>query len=175
MVILFTGLFSRFYFIPRSNADASNLNSHSGFHIKTKSTCLLGFGAFPSSYCRQRHSAKFAKPKSCILLNLILLCGDVNVTHGPNWKYRCGLYKKPVKSNQRGIQCDSWWIPATCKLFMLVDLSWLLHSQFCTYASGLVFKYSELIKILMTYCLTVIILQGLIQQRVHRSVTWNQN
>ena len=116
MVILFIGSFLHFYLIPRSNAEASNLNGQSGFHIKTKSTCLLGFEAFASAYRRQRHSAMFAKPKSFIVLNLILLCGDINVNPGPNWKYPCGICKKPVKSNQRGIQCGSCdvWIQTRC-------------------------------------------------------------
>lgn len=37
LLILFIGLFSRFYLTPRSNADASNPNGLSGFHIKTES------------------------------------------------------------------------------------------------------------------------------------------
>ena len=70
--------------------------------------------------------------KSSILLNLILLCGDVNVNPGPNWKYACGLCKKPVKSNQRGIQCDSCdvWIHTRC-LGMNNDEYQLLANSSC--------------------------------------------
>ena len=49
LVILFIGLFSRSYLIPRSNTDTSNSNNLSEFPIKTESTCLLGFEAFTSS------------------------------------------------------------------------------------------------------------------------------
>ena len=134
LVILFIGLFSRFYLIPRSNADASNSNGPSGFYIKSESTCLLGSEAFASSYRRQRCSAMFAKSKSCILLNLILLCGDVNINPGPNWKCPCGLCKKPVKSNQRGIQCDSCdtWIHTRC-LGMNNDEYQLLANSSCSW------------------------------------------
>lgn len=59
LVILFIGLFSRSYLIPRSNTDTSNSNNLSEFPIKTESTCLLGFEAFASSYRPQRRSAMF--------------------------------------------------------------------------------------------------------------------
>ena len=63
LVILFIGLFSRSYLIPRSNTDTSNSNNLSEFPIKTESTCLLGFEAFASSYRPQRRSAMFVKSK----------------------------------------------------------------------------------------------------------------
>ena len=45
-------------------------------------------------------------------LLLLLLSGDVSLNPGPdsgprNWKYPCGTCQKPVRSNQRGLQCDS--------------------------------------------------------------------
>ena len=45
-------------------------------------------------------------------LLLLLLSGDVALNPGPGagpriWKYPCGTCQKPVKSNQRGLQCDS--------------------------------------------------------------------
>ncbi len=40
-------------------------------------------------------------------MSLVLLsCGDVHPCQGPNYKYPCGVCKKPVKSNQKGILCD---------------------------------------------------------------------
>ena len=44
-----------------------------------------------SAHRPQRRSAMFVKFKSWILLNLILLCGDVIINPGPNWKCPCGL------------------------------------------------------------------------------------
>ncbi|XP_048575802.1 uncharacterized protein LOC125557331 [Nematostella vectensis] len=51
-----------------------------------------------------------------LLCGLLLLCGDISLNPGPAWKYPCGLCKKPVKSNQRGLQCDSCniWNHAKC-------------------------------------------------------------
>ena len=46
------------------------------------------------------------KPKSLlVVLNILLLCGDVDLNPGPQWKYPCGVCRKPVKSNQKGIRC----------------------------------------------------------------------
>ena len=51
-----------------------------------------------------------------ISCGLLLLCGDVSLNPGPAWKYPCGICSKSVKSNQRGIQCDSCdiWHHAKC-------------------------------------------------------------
>ena len=43
---------------------------------------------------------------SKIFFSLLFLCGDIQLNPGP-YKYPCGICAKPVKSNQRGIQCDS--------------------------------------------------------------------
>ena len=40
------------------------------------------------------------------LLILLLYCGDVELNPGPQWKYPCGICRKPDKQNQQGIQCD---------------------------------------------------------------------
>lgn len=39
-------------------------------------------------------------------VSLLLLSGDISVNPGPCYKYPCGICGKPVKLNQRGIQCD---------------------------------------------------------------------
>ena len=52
------------------------------------------------------------------LLLLLLLAGDIEVNPGPvrKWKYPCGVCSAPVKSNQRGIQCDvcANWLHTRC-------------------------------------------------------------
>ena len=56
-------------------------------------------------------------PRFLISIWLILLGGDVEVNPGPrNWKYPCGVCAKPVKSNQRGVQCDvcTMWLHTRC-------------------------------------------------------------
>ena len=45
----------------------------------------------------------------------LLLCGDISSNPGPT-KFPCGLCTKPVKVNQRGIQCDycDFWFHVKC-------------------------------------------------------------
>ena len=50
LVLLFIGLFTHFYLIPRPPAATSNSNNKSQLTIKSESTCLSGFKAFASSY-----------------------------------------------------------------------------------------------------------------------------
>lgn len=38
--------------------------------------------------------------------DLLLLCGDISLNPGPSVKHRCAVCDKPVKSNQKAIQCD---------------------------------------------------------------------
>ena len=134
MVLLFVGLFTRFYLIPRPPAATSNSNNKSELTIESESTCLSGFEAFASSYRNQRRSTMFVRSKSYLLLNLLLLCGDIDTNPGPNWKYPCGSCKKPVKSNQHGIQCDSCdsWIHTRC-LGMNNDEYQLLANSSCSW------------------------------------------
>ncbi|XP_048588419.1 uncharacterized protein LOC125572237 [Nematostella vectensis] len=46
------------------------------------------------------------RPKLFTLLSLLLLSGSVEPNPGPNYKFPCGICSKPVRINQRGIQCD---------------------------------------------------------------------
>ncbi len=41
------------------------------------------------------------------LLFILLLGGDIQINPGPNYKYLCGVCSKPVKSNQKYLQCDN--------------------------------------------------------------------
>ena len=52
----------------------------------------------------QRRSAMFVKSKSWILLNLILLCGDVNINPGPNWNVPAGYVKIITSTNLPRLQ-----------------------------------------------------------------------
>ena len=55
--------------------------------------------------------------RSLLSFWLILLAGDVEVNPGPrNWKYPRGVCAKPVKSNQRGVQCEvcTLWLHTRC-------------------------------------------------------------
>ena len=49
--------------------------------------------------------------------SLLCLAGDVELNPGPNYKYPCPRCNKPVKSNQKGIQCDTCnnWFHANCE------------------------------------------------------------
>ena len=50
------------------------------------------------------------------LLSMLLLNGNVETNPGPQYKYPCGDCAKPVKCNQKGIQCDmcNIWYHARC-------------------------------------------------------------
>ena len=48
---------------------------------------------------------------------ILLLGGDVQLNPGDKWKFPCGIYTKPVKINQKGIQqdeCHSWFHSKCC-------------------------------------------------------------
>ena len=134
LVLLFIGLFTRFYLIPRPPAATSNSNNKSELTIKSESTCLSGFEAFASSYRNQRRSTMFVRSKSYLLLNLLLLCGDIDTNPGPNWKYPCSSCKKPrclgMNNDEYQLLANSScsWICPDCDLPsffspMLLDLS----------------------------------------------------
>ena len=56
--------------------------------------------------------------KKC-LLTVLLLGGDIHLNPGPNWKYPCETCNKPVKRNQKGIQCDHcdlWYHTKCCSI-----------------------------------------------------------
>lgn len=66
---------------------------------------------------------------------LLLVAGDVEANPGPtccpNWKFPCGVCDKPVKSNQRGIQCEVCysWLHVKCINMSSDDYSWLQVSD----------------------------------------------
>ena len=105
-------LFVRFFdcnYFKKSNYE-DNFNQRHWQHpiIGTSTVFRVGQQAFWSSTSGKRTAILDYKLGlgSC-LLNLLLLCGDVSINPGPSYKYLCGKCEKPVKSNQRGIQCDS--------------------------------------------------------------------
>ena len=61
-----------------------------------------------------------SSPIRTFLQWLLLVAGDVEANPGPtrrpNWKFPCGVCDKPVKSNQRGIQCEVCysWLHVKC-------------------------------------------------------------
>ena len=137
ITLLFLGLFIHCNLAPRYREDTSNyyLSSTSEFPIKLQSISSPGFEVFLTSQrCQRRAAIFFQKPQSCFLLNLMLLCGDINVNPGPVWKFPCGLCKKPVKCNQPGIQCDSCdsWLHVRCLEMNIDDYETLAISS-CTW------------------------------------------
>ena len=137
ITLLFLGLFIHCNLTPRYREDTSTYYSSNISEIKLQSICSPGFEVFLASQPCQRRAAIFVqKPKSCFLLNLLLLFGDVNVNPGPAWKFPCGLCKKPVKCNQRGIKCDSCdsWLHVCCLEMNIDDYETLaISSEGCDY------------------------------------------
>ena len=50
------------------------------------------------------------------LINLLCISGDIHLNPGPNYRNPCGVCTKPVRSNEKGIWCDSYdfWLHAKC-------------------------------------------------------------
>lgn len=54
-----------------------------------------------------------------VTFSLLLIAGDVHPHPGPQWKFPCGVCDKPVKRNQKGIQCDNcdkWYHNKCCHI-----------------------------------------------------------
>ena len=54
---------------------------------------------------------------STILATCLLLSGDVELNPGPTFKFPCARCERPVKSNQKGLQCDACdrWFHCACE------------------------------------------------------------
>lgn len=71
---------------------------------------------------------------------LLLKCGDVERNSGPCYKFPCGVCSNPVKSNQKGIQCDlcDQWYHINCEHMpnsIYDSLSSSVDSWFCSSCS----------------------------------------
>ena len=95
-------------------------------------TCLNGYVISPS-LLRMRmnevgllvNETRRTKPTSLphnsgsMALRLIILSGDIAQNPGPKYRYPCSACSKPVKSNQKGIHCDScdtWYHTKCCSI-----------------------------------------------------------
>ena len=63
-------------------------------------------------------SLKLYGSRELLLSSILLLCGDIRTNPGP-LKHPCGLCSKPVKRNQKGIECEDCfeWFHTNC-IFM---------------------------------------------------------
>ena len=64
-----------------------------------------------SRVARCKHSHLTHAASTRYFIYILLLSGDIAPNPGPrprtvNWRHPCGSCKKPVRSNQRGLQCD---------------------------------------------------------------------
>lgn len=78
--------------------------------LASKAPLSVGLETFNRSHREHVKSAilkRDSATKVHLLLSLLLLSGNVELNPGPQFKYPCGNCAKPVKANQRGIQCDS--------------------------------------------------------------------
>ena len=104
----------KYYIVPPICRALVDLSS---WAIRTGQLLLNGVG--------NRTAILDAKPKSrLVVLNILLLCGEVDPNPGPQWKYLCGVCSKPVKSNQKGIlcdYCDRWYHSKCCLSDLLYD------------------------------------------------------
>ena len=75
------------------------------------------------SRCRTRSTllANKLKVSQKSVLSLATIClllsGDVELNPGPRYKFPCGWCEKPVRANQKGLQCDECdkWFHSVCE------------------------------------------------------------
>ncbi len=86
-----------------------------------QSVLYTALGCQSSNSNSRSSSTHKSKYQSLIQLGSLLLlsCGDIHPCPGPNrpkYKFPCGDCQKPVKSNQKGIQCDvcDLWYHTKC-------------------------------------------------------------
>ena len=63
------------------------------------------------------HLTKTLACGSSVNILLLVLCGDIEINPEPNCKFPCARCDKPVKSNQKGLQCDACdrWFHSVCE------------------------------------------------------------
>lgn len=82
----------------------------------------IGFEAIIRTHREERRRSAILKrdrtSSSFLVLWLLLLSGNVELNPGPHYKHPCGCCIKPVKANQRGVQCDicDIWYHTRCML-----------------------------------------------------------
>lgn len=84
------------------------------FSVRFAPACLKLAGCEVAASSRCSH---LRPNRSFLTVWLLLLADDIESNPGPpNWKFPCGVCSAPVKSNQRGVQCDvcGLWLHARC-------------------------------------------------------------
>jgi len=96
--------------------------------LKTTFTCTLP----PRIHGKQRRLTLSTTEVNCtkyfITINL-LLAGDINTNPGPNYKFPCLVCQKPVKKNQKGIQCDECAVWTHTKCILMPDDEYQDHAE----------------------------------------------
>ena len=97
---------------------------------------LTGLEAFYSydRFTKKSSTSTSSRVSKRLLLSLLLLGGDIELNPGPNWKFPCGSCNKPVKKNQKGIQCDQcnlWYHTKCCAVGD--DSYYLLANSSCSW------------------------------------------
>lgn len=97
------------------------------------SPSLFQFSLNEASLLTNDFHADRAKPASynsgSLALCLIILSGDISLNPGPQYRHPRGTCSRPVKSNQKGLQCDScdtWYHTRWC--FLIPGIIKLLNN-----------------------------------------------
>ncbi|XP_048586113.1 uncharacterized protein LOC125568277 [Nematostella vectensis] len=104
--------------------------------LANSESILTGLEAFYSHNIRanKMNVGRSSSEHKHLLLCLLLLGGDIQLNPGPKLKFPCGSCNKPVKSNQKGIQCDNcnlWYHTRCCSIND--DLYYTLTASSCTW------------------------------------------
>ena len=81
--------------------------------LETFHLSLLNSYVHPSA--KQKMNLAYSRTFSGLLL--MILAGDIELNPGPAYRFPCVKCNKPVRSNQKGLQCDSCdrWCHAACE------------------------------------------------------------
>lgn len=126
--LYFFVLYLRFFLTPKGDFTRGNYQCTDGFNISSSLATLdVGSGTFLNITRLNRvailksgspNSSTFAFPR-LFMHSMMILRGDIEVNPGPKWRFPCGVRKKPVKCNQKGLQCDrcdQWYHTRFCSI-----------------------------------------------------------
>ena len=88
---------------------------------------------------KNSHPNNISGPTLALSFTVLILSGDIEQNPGPGTKYPCGICKKAVRSNQRGVACDrcDLWFHTKCMGMNtliykgLTNVSWSAYNGVC--------------------------------------------
>ena len=118
VVLLAVLLGQKIYYTPRLTRGINGYNYGLNSTLINSESIPTGLEAIYSHNRSARPSStwSYSTVTKKYLLTVLLLGGHIHLNPGPNGKHPCGSSNKPVKRNQKGIQCDhcDLWYHTKC-------------------------------------------------------------